>query len=204
MSNDRRTEVDQHHDLSLDDLNNPMYGLSQRRRLGTIAVATAAATLATLGVGMIINKSQETIQNHKIAPTTLEVGKLNLKDNAKLFVNTEGQAIQIPWDEVTVRGIHLKDYQNVGVANALIREIPKPNDPYYADVILKDAQLTDGEITDVRVAYDDPNLGHSLVKGFADVGSFHTTPNGEYTATYQGKPITPDQVFIVTPGQPKK
>ncbi len=204
MNKDRGSEVDRRHDLSLDDLNNPMHGWSQRRRLGTIATATAAATLATLGVGMIINNTQEVIQDHQIAPNTLEVGKLTLKDNAELFINVEGQETQIPWDEVTVRGVHFKDYKDIGVTNALIREIPEPNNPYNADVILKDAQIADGKTTDLRVAYDDPNLGHSLVRGFADVGSFHTTPNGEYSATYLGKPITPDQIFIVTPGQPKK
>jgi hypothetical protein len=201
MNKDRGSEADRRYDSRNPD---PMHRWGPKRKLATVVTAAATAGLVTTGLLLVGGEAQETTRDHNIAPTTLEVGKLTLKDNAELFINVAGQATQIPWDDVTVRGVHFKDYKDIGVTNALIREIPEPNNPYNADVILKDAQIADGKTTDLRVAYDDPNLGHSLVRGFADVGSFHTTPNGEYTATYLGKPITPDQIFIVTPGQPKK
>jgi hypothetical protein len=203
MSEDRGSEVDRRHDSRNPD---PMHGWGPRRRLAAVVAATATAGLVTTGILLAGGEAQDVIRDHKIAPTTLEVGKLTLKDDAELFINdpVTGGTTQIPWDEVTLRGIPLKKYKDVGVTNALIREIPEPGNPYYADVILKDAHLADGKTTDLRVAYDDPNLGHSLVKGFADVSSLHTTPDGGYTATYLGKPIPPSEVFIVTPGQPKE
>lgn len=179
--------------------------LAKRRRFGTIAKTTAAVALAVGGL-MATKEIQHAVFNHDIPPTRIEVGQLTLTDKAKIIYPDDpdtGADSQISWDQIsTPDGTPFSEYKSMQLPNALIREVPEAGNPHNAYAIL-DNVIVGGKTVDLEVAYNDPNLGHSLDKGFSDIGSLITTPDGKYQATYNGDPIDPDIIGTIIPGQPK-
>ncbi len=218
-----RTSYEQAHKAEYNNRTNDSWrGI--RRVFAPVAVAGILALTppggdvirtAQQGIGYAENAIHEVTRTH-INPDQVRLGDITLHKGVDIWKGVGPQAdaaiavdMQKPdpslaqnnvnWDEVTLNGIPLKDYQTVTGKNVYTIEIPELGTHNYDTyIVIKDAKVGNEE-DDLTISAADANVSHSLDARYSDV--FKNEQGQYYTYNADGQMINQDQLSVFSPGQ---